>query len=157
MEDRELFGRLVYLTPHADFFLRERNPGFASTGIQLANRIARVTKVFDWDTAEGELLLKERMKSDKWRTLDPKLYKFVVSIMYPELSRAGQEGILVEEVMPRMHPLSNEPLFRPLPGHLWKEISKEISTERTFNLVPGSVQKPKSGKKPRGKGVRRVS
>lgn len=147
MTDSELSGRLVYLTPHADFFLRESNPGFASTNIQLANRIGRVAKVFDWDSAEGRLLLKERGKVDKWRSKDPRDYKFVVSICYPDLSMEGKRGFFVDEVMPRYHPASKEPLFEELPPWMAEELSKSQSDHRSFSLVPGGPDKRKGKKR----------
>jgi len=133
MTDKELFGRLVYLTPHADHWIRDSNPGF---NIPMANRIARVVKVFDWDTEEGKYLLSEREKSGKWGKFDPKDFKFVLTIFYPELVKDGKTGLPVEEVMPRYYPGGKLLLFDVLPEWMRKEFSREVSKDRTFKLVP---------------------
>jgi len=138
MTDQELFGHLVFLTPHADSFIRETNPGFTTTNIILVNRIARVAKVFDWNTAEGKYLLKEREKTGKWEKLNRKSkdYKFVVTIYYPELEKNDKQGIMVDQVMPRYHPSTKQPLFEPVPKWMVAEVKKRIDTSRTFNITP---------------------
>lgn len=142
MNDQDLSGRLVYVTPLADALLRESNPGFASQSIVLANRIARVAKVFDWESEEGKILLRERDKTGKWKSKDPRAYKFVISIFYPDLVNGNKKGMIVDEVMPRNHPTLKEPLFELLPDWLQGELVELISNKRTFTLVPG-----KKGKK----------
>ncbi len=139
MKDQELFGRLVFLTPHADLFLRESNPGFASTNIILANRIARVAKVFDWNSEEGKYLLKEREKTGKWEKLDSKAYKFVLSIFYPDLKKGKTDGVIVEEVMPQHHLKTKEPLFLLLQDWMQKELCLAVSKSRTFSVKPKGV------------------
>ena len=120
--DKDLSGRLVFLTTRVDIWLRKINPKF---NIPMANRIAKVIKVFDWDTAEGKLLLKEREKTGKWKDLDPKSYKFVLKIYYPDLEKDGKAGITAEEVMPRYLPKTEMLMFDVLPGWMLKSLQKE--------------------------------
>lgn len=145
MEDKNLLGRLVFLTVHADRWLRTRNEAFH---VLMANRIARVIKVFDWETAEGKYLLEQREKSGKWTDLSPTDFKFVLSIFYPELIRDGVKGLTVEEVLPRGYPGEKTVLFELLPDWMAKELSLEKSKSRTFKVVPGKgVSKGRKGKK----------
>lgn len=144
MNDKDLLGRLVFLTVHADRWLRHRNETFH---ILMANRIARVIKVFDWDSREGKYLLEQREKIGKWDDLVSTDFKFVLSIFYPELIRDGVKGITVEEVLPRMYPGEKTTLFDPLPSWMAQELSKSQSKSRTFKVVPG---------KSAGKGKKRV-
>jgi len=144
MTDHDLLGRLVYLTVHADRWLRERNPVF---NVLMANRVARVIKVFDWDTEEGKYLLRLREHSGKWRDLDPKEFKFVLSIYYPELVRDGKAGIMVEEVFPRTYPGQATHLFEPLPPWMELELQRWESKDRTFRVAEG--KKDEKGKERR--------
>jgi hypothetical protein len=142
MKDQELSGRLVFLTPHADSFLRESNPGFAASNIVLANRVARVAKVFDWESEEGKILLREREKTGKYgEKRDPKAYKFVVSIFYPDLTKGDKKGMIVDEVMPRIHPVTKQQLFEPLPDWMQSELAESVSTKRSFTITTGKKAK----------------
>jgi hypothetical protein len=145
MNDQNLLGRLVYLSVHSDRWLRHRNEVFH---VLMANRIARVIKVFDWETAEGKYLLEQREKSGKWADLPSKDFKFVLSIFYPELVRDGKVGITVEEMLPRVYPGEKTTLFELLPDWMGQELSKLKSKDRTFKVVPGKGAK---------KGKKRVS
>lgn len=120
--DQDLSGRLVYLTPHVDVWLRRVNPKF---NIPMANRIAKVIKVFDWGTEEGKILLKEREKTGKWKDLDPKAFKFVLRVYYPDLVKGEKIGVTAEEVMPRYFPNTEMPMFNVLPEWMLKSLQKE--------------------------------
>lgn len=119
--DKDLNGRLVYLTKHLDIWLRQMNPKF---NVPMANRIAKVIKVFDWDTEEGKLLLREREKTGKWKKLDPKAFKFVLKIYYPDLIKNQKDGITVEEVVPRYFPDTEMLMFNVLPDWMLKSLQK---------------------------------
>lgn len=120
--DKDLAGRLIYLTVHADVWFREINPKF---NIPMANRIAKVIKVFDWDTEEGRVLLALRQNNGKWGKLNPKDFKFVLKIYCPELKVNHKDGITTEEVLPKKYPGTELSLFEPLPLWMLKSLQKE--------------------------------
>jgi len=122
MTDSELNGRLVYFTVHMDVWLKQSNPKF---NIPMASRIAKVVKVFDWDTDEGKLLLKVREKTGKWKNLRSEDFKFVLKVYYPDLIKDKKEGITVEEVAPRKFPGTEMSLFEPLPVWMLTSLQKE--------------------------------
>lgn len=117
-----LSGRLVYLTTHCDVWFRELNPKF---NIPMANRIAKVVKIFDWETEEGRLLLAEREKTGKWGKLDPKAFKYVLKIYCPELKLKNKNGFATEEMLPRNYPGTKLNMFDPLPVWMLKSLQKE--------------------------------
>jgi len=148
MEDSELLNRVVFITAHADRWLRDANPRF---NIPMANRLARVSKVFDWDTEEGRMLLEAREKSGKWGKLDPRDFKFVLSIFYPELVNDGQRGMVIEEVMPRRFPGTELELFSPMPAWVLDDILKERK-QALFRLEkPGAKTAKKPARRAAGK------
>ena len=120
--DEEFAGRLVYLTMHCDVWFRELNPNF---NIPMVNRIAKVVKVFDWDTDEGKLLLSEREKTGKWGKLDPKAFKFVLKVYCPELKIKNKIGFATEEVLPRKYPGTDLTMFELLPPSMLRSLQKE--------------------------------
>lgn len=120
--EKELSGRLVYLTTHSDVWFREINPKF---NIPMANRIAKVVKVFDWETDEGRLLLSEREKTGKWGKLNPKDFKFVLKIYCPELVLKGKTGFATEEVLPLRYPGTELVMFELLPLWMLQSLQKE--------------------------------
>ena len=130
LSDSELRGRLVFLTRSMDVWLRQVNPKF---NIPMANRIAKVIKVFDWDTPEGKFLLREREKTGKWKKLEPKDFKFVLKIYYPDIIKDKKEGITVEEVVPRYYPKSEMAMFDALP--LWMLTSLQKEEKDVLKLV----------------------
>jgi hypothetical protein len=115
-------GRLVYLTAHCDVWFRELNPKF---NIPMANRIAKVVKVFDWKTEEGRLLLAEREKTGKWGKLSPKAFKYVLKIYFPELKLKNKTGFATEEMLPRNYPGTKLTMFELLPEWMLKNLQKE--------------------------------
>jgi len=133
MDDKDFAGRIVFLTAHVDRWIREKNPGFNLP--LMANRIARVTKVFDWDTDEGKYVLKQREISGKWKNANPQDHKFVVSVFFPELIKDGKKGLIIDEVMPRMYPGTSSTLFEALPQWMREEAAIEVS-DKTFTVEP---------------------
>jgi hypothetical protein len=121
-KDIKLSGRLVFLTHHLDIWLKQINPKF---NIPMANRIAKIVKIFDWDTDEGKILLREREKTGKWKNLDPKAFKFVLKVYYPDLIRGDKKGVTSEEVLPRYYPGTEFFLFDLLPSWMLKSLQKE--------------------------------
>lgn len=134
MEDKDYKGRLVYLTVHLDAWLRRVNFKF---NIPMVNRLAKVIKVFDWDTEEGKLLLAEREKTGKWVDLESKDFKFVLKIYYPELKNGDKTGMCVEELMPRCYPGSDKTLFDLIPAELMKDLIQE--EKEAFKVVARKV------------------
>ena len=118
----ELTGRLVYLTTHSDVWFREINPKF---NVPMANRIAKIVKVFDWDTDEGKLLLAEREKTGKWNKLNPKEFKYVLKIYFPELVLKHRKGLTTEEILPMFYPSTKLTMFECLPSWMLKNLQKE--------------------------------
>lgn len=143
MEDKDLKGRLVYLTVYIDRYLREVNPEF---NVPMANRLAKVIKVFDWDTEEGKLLLDVRSKSKKWNEkYNKRDYKFVLKIYYPDLMIKNRTGVTVEEVLPRMYPGTKHSLFELVPDWMHEDIIKE--EKEAFFLDKKDISKRKRPRK----------
>jgi len=144
MADSDLAGRLVFLTIHMDAWLRHVNANF---NIPMANRLAKVVKVFDWDTDEGKLLLEEREKNGKWKEFNPKDFKFILKIYYPELYLPHRErqGTSVQEVVPRCYPGTERMLFDLLPDWLLVDLQKEekniLQVERKIASLKSNVSK----------------
>jgi hypothetical protein len=91
----------------------------------MVNRIAKVVKVFDWETEEGQLLLSEREKTGKWSNLDPKAFKYVLKVYCPELKIKNRVGFATEEVLPRKYPGTELTMFEPLPPTMLRSLQKE--------------------------------
>jgi len=126
MDDKQLLGKIVYLTVHTDTYLREINPKF---NVPMANRTAKIIKIFDWETEEGKLLLKAREKIGKWgNTFNPKDFKYVLKVYYPDLKidKNKRQGLTVEEVLPRFYPGTEFTLFEVLPDWVLKDYKKKI-------------------------------
>ena len=120
--EEEYAGRLVFLTTHCDVWFREINPKF---DVPMANRIAKVVKVFDWETDEGKLLLSEREKTGKWNVLDPKAFKYVLKIYFPELIMKQRKGLTTEEVLPKLYPKTTLTMFELIPPWVLKSLQQE--------------------------------
>lgn len=118
----DLKSRLVFLTVHTDIWFREINPQF---NIPMVNRIAKIIKIFDWETEEGKLLLSERKKLEKWGNLDSEDFKYVLKIYFPELKYKGKIGFRVEEVLPRYYPKTKLLMFDLLPAWMLKDLQRE--------------------------------
>lgn len=145
MEDHELLNKIVFLTVHTDRWLRDGNPRF---NIPMANRLARVVKVFDWETEEGRLLLEARRRSEKWGSMDPRDFKFVLSIYYPELVKDGKRGMTVEEVMPRKYPGTDLDLFTSMPAWVLEDVVKERKGDLFKLALPKKSRAGADGKRP---------
>ena len=123
MQDLDLQGKLVYLTVHFQNWLQELNINFS---VPVIGRLAKVTKVIDWESKEGKLVLSERQKSPKWKNLDPKSFKFIISIYYPELIVKNKKGVIIPEVVPMMNPYNGKgPFFELVPDWMLKDIISE--------------------------------
>jgi len=137
MKDYELSGKLVYLTVHYDRWLREVNSDF---NIPMANRMARVIKVFDWETEEGKLLLEARKKTRKWGNFNSEDFKFVLEIYCPELVVSGKkQGFSTEEVAPRKYPGTDLFLFEVVPDWMIKSIRSD--EWESFSILPKATKR----------------
>jgi hypothetical protein len=70
-------------------------------------------------------LLAEREKTGKWKTLDPKAFKFVLKVYYPDLTFKNSKKLTIEEVTPRYLPGSKNEMFSLVPDWMLKDIIKE--------------------------------
>jgi len=132
MDEKELAGKLVFLTTYYDRWLREVNSEF---NVPMVNRIARVIKVFDWDTEEGKLLLAARTRSNKWGKFDPKDFKFVLEVYCPELKiKNNSEGFFTEEVTPKKYPGTENHMFEVIPEWMLDKIKSDKWS--SFSLLP---------------------
>jgi hypothetical protein len=111
-------NRLVYLTTHFHTWIKERSPDF---NILMIGRLAKVIKVFDWNSKEGKSLLNERLKNKKWNEQDAKDFKYLLEIYYPDLSKDGKKGVIAPECIP-LTGKDKKPLFDLIPNGILKQI-----------------------------------
>lgn len=134
-----LEGSLVFLTINFDAWLKRTNPKF---NIPMANRMAKVIKVFDWKTEEGKILLKMRQDSGKWGKLNPEDFKYILKIFYPDLITQGSKkaGMVAEEVCPMFIPGTKAMMFDKVPDWMIKDIVKKeknvLKVEKKTTDVP---------------------
>ncbi|MBD3261282.1 MAG: hypothetical protein GF334_06290 [Candidatus Altiarchaeales archaeon] len=138
MRDKDYDGRLVYLTVHADRWFKEAHPSF---NIPLSNRLAKVIKVFDWNTPEGKLLLSAREKTGKWGNFESKDFKFVLKVYHPDIIRGQKKGLTVEEVLPRCYPGSELLLFDVLPEWMISDLNKVEKDMLKIDKKPTKTRK----------------
>lgn len=125
MEDKDFLGKLVYLTVHVERWLKELNSNF---NVPMANRLAKVVKVFDWETEEGKLLLKAREQTGKWNNTmyNSKEFKFVLKIYYPELIvKNRNKGFFAIEVFPLKYPGTQLNMFELVPKWMLDDMNCE--------------------------------
>jgi hypothetical protein len=130
INDKDLDGKIVYLTKHLESWYKELTPNF---NVPITNRLAKIVKVFDWDTEEGKLLLEAREKTGKWNNLDAKSFKFVLKVYYPDLNIKKSKKVTIEEVMPRLYPGTQNAMFQVVPDWMLSDIIKE--EKNTFTVV----------------------
>jgi hypothetical protein len=128
-KDLELDGKLVYLTRYQEKWFKDLDAKF---DVPITNRLAKVVKVFDWETEEGKILLAEREKTGKWARLDPKAFKFVLKVYYPELVFKNSKRVMLEEVTSRYYPGTTHEMFSLIPDWMLKDIVKE--EKNTFKV-----------------------
>ena len=140
MQDKKFDGSIVYLTLFYEKWIREVHPEF---NIPMVNRLAKVIKVIDWESEEGKLILKERLKNGKWDKLKSEDYKFVLDIYYPELV-GSKKSLAIAEMVPRYYPDSKNELFRVLPETMvTRLLKKELNV---FKVVKQNVPKQPNSK-----------
>jgi len=135
MENKDLDGKIVYLTLFYDKWIREVHPEF---NIPMVNRLAKVVKILDWETDEGKLVLSERKRNGKWDKLKPEDYRFVLDIYYPELALT-RKTIAISEMVPRYYPDSKDELFKILPDIMITGLLKK--EQNMFRVVKKNVSK----------------
>lgn len=140
MEDKDLDGKLVYLTLFYEKWIREVHPEF---NIPMVNRLAKVVKVLDWDTDEGKLILSERKRNGKWDKFKSEDYRFVLNIYYQELA-PSRKNIAIAEMVPRYYPDSKNELFKILPESIITGLLKK--EQNAFKVVKKNVSKQLSSK-----------
>ena len=119
-------GDLLILTKEFDDYVRKRYVYVAD----MANRIAKLNQIIDWDSPTGIALKMAREKSGKWKDLCIEDNKYIVSIYYPELpGRKGEKGVIEHgKPMFRYHPETKKPFFLPIPDWMKKDILRECET-----------------------------
>lgn len=130
--DKDLDGKMVYLTKHLESWYKELTPTF---NVPITNRLAKIIKVFDWYTEEGKLLLEAREKTGKWKNLDAKSFKFVLKVYYPDLTIKRLKKVTIEEVMPMFYPGTQNAMFQVVPDWMLSDIVK--AEKNTLTIVNG--------------------
>lgn len=125
MNDPTLENKLVYLTSHFHTWVKSRNPDF---NIPMVCRLAKVIKIFDWETKEGKELLSERLKNEKWKEQDARDFRYVLEIYYPDLTKGEKKGVIAPECVPLLNPTSKGPLFEVVPNGILKQITSAASS-----------------------------
>lgn len=117
-------GDIVYLTRHYAEWIKMLN---SDIDISLVHRIAKVVKVFNWNTLEGKSLLAQREATGKWKALNSKDFKYVLKVYFPEIKskKDSRAGVLTYEVLPINYPGTEYPLFEIYPKHLIDDINKK--------------------------------
>lgn len=115
-------GRLVILTRHLEKWYKELNSEF---NVPITNRLAKVVKVFDWESPEGKLVLRERKKTGKWENINPEDFRFVLRVYYPELRIKQTKKVMIEEIVPQYYPGSEAPMFILMPDWMLKDFLRE--------------------------------
>lgn len=139
-------GDIVFITMAGqDFLSRNRGDEF---NINVYGRLARIDKVYDWDTPEGEKILEGRAKHFTWSKLDKEQFKYVVHIFCPDLNdpSSGSRGVLFPEIMAEYHPIAKDMrMMEKWPGSF---LVHAFSDNRDFKLVEKNpVYEEESGKK----------
>jgi hypothetical protein len=123
LKDSDFDGRLVYLTRYLEKWYRDLSPEF---DVPMSNRLARVIKVFDWNTEEGKLVTEARRKTGKWSNkIIAEDFKFVLKIYFPELTFKDKNKVTAPEVVPRYYPGTKMDMFCLLPVWMLKDLNKE--------------------------------
>jgi hypothetical protein len=117
-------GDLVFLTKAYEDSFKRKNP---TSGISIANRLAKLEEIIDWESAKGKKIKQARQESGKWDNLPLEENKYILSIFYPELiGRKNQKGVVERGVpMFQYDPHTKEPLFEKVPDWIFKEILKK--------------------------------
>lgn len=118
-------GDIVFFTQHYAEWIKLLK---GDLDISLIHRIAKIVKIFNWDTEEGKMLLEQRVLTGKWNNLESKDFKFVLDVYYPDLvnGKKKQLGIKAIEVLPALFPGTEFPLFVVYPQHLLDDMFKKI-------------------------------
>lgn len=130
INDNELNGRLVYLTRYLELWYKSRMPDF---NVPITNRLAKVIKIFDWDSEEGKILEEARKKTGKWENISSRDFKFVLKVYYPELTINKKTKVMIDEVVPRYYPGTKSEMFSLIPKWMLTDLIKE--EKNSFSLV----------------------
>lgn len=122
MSVKNLEGRIIILTRYLEQWYKELNTDF---NVPVCNRLAKIIKIFDWDSDEGKLVLSEREKTGKWDNLNSKEFKYVIKVYYPELRMNNKRKIAVTEIVPQYYPKTKNLMFYPMPFWMLKDLNKE--------------------------------
>lgn len=117
-------GDLVILTKAYENYVLKTHPGLR---VSLANRLAKLEEIIDWDSDKGKKIKELRLKSGNWKDLPLEDNRYMVSIFFPELmGRKGQRGVVQRgQPMFSRDPETEAPFFIPVPGWMYREIAKK--------------------------------
>ena len=129
MEDKIKAGDLLFLT---EAFHNYINKKFPDSKVILANRLAKLEEIIDWNSVKGKKIKEARIKSGKWKKLPLEENKYIISVYYHDLvGRKGQKGVAERGVsMFRYDPKSGKPFFTKVPDWIYKEIIKKCEKFR---------------------------
>jgi hypothetical protein len=142
-------GDVVFITIKGHTWLHETK---ASFNIPVSGRLAKISKIINWNTKDGKALLKQRIASGKWKESELKSRRFVLDIYYPELTMEGYDpGVKVPEVMSLYTDDDQQPLFDKWNPDLWKDLNNNMSSEFAIEIPEqeeGKAAPTKSKTKP---------
>jgi hypothetical protein len=117
-------GDMVFLTKAYEDYFRQKN---ITSHIPIANRLAKLEEIIDWDSPKGQRIKEIRINSGKWAKLPLEDNRYIISIYYHELvGRKNQQGVIERGVpMFRYHPETKQAFFDKVPDWIFKEILKK--------------------------------
>jgi hypothetical protein len=117
-------GDLLFLTKAFEDYFHKKHP---QSTILLANRIAKLEEIIDWDSPKGQQIKQARLASGKWKDLPLEDNRFIVSVYYHDiLGRKGEKGVAERGVaMFRNDPVTGKPFFEKIPDWIYQEIMKK--------------------------------
>lgn len=112
-------GELVYITPAGHEWMC-RSQKYQGGRLILAGRTAIIQDIYNWEDERGKAVLANREKNGKWTGLSSTDFKYVLLVLFPELSLDGKDGIGLPDVVPLNHPRMElaSPIFKSYPKHL---------------------------------------
>ena len=139
-------GDLVYLTLAAHEWIVRKNPDL---NFPVNGHLARISKVFEWDTEEGKMILEERKKVAGWRELDPREFRYILNAYFPELIGGKKsQGAILPLVLPESYPgKPGTPMFGSVPKSMLKDMMSDETAKIEKKTGGKSVSRRTSGKR----------
>jgi hypothetical protein len=120
-------GDLVFLTNAYEDHVYQKT---GKIKVSLANRLAKLEQIIDWESETGKKIKDARLKSGKWAGLPLEDNKYIFSIYYHELKGRNNQAGVIERGVPffSKDPVSGRPFFIKIPDWIYKEIQKKCVT-----------------------------